>query len=247
MTCEDIRKYAFVYLDEEFAVEEKVEFESHIRGCEGCRDFVVGELEVKTMVRGLEQEMKPPASLKGRILRKIEKERQRSGFFQGFPLPVYAAAASVFAVAIFSVYYFNGGEEDIVDSIVADHETSANSEILGDSAEVGKFLKQRIGQEAVFPLKEDANVKLLGAKLVNHNGTAGVRYMYLVNGKKVSVMRYPRDAKLSGKNRVWVNPKSRFIYLDKTKGFSVATFEDGNFSNSIVSDMPEYELVNLVW
>ncbi|MCO4761477.1 MAG: zf-HC2 domain-containing protein [Myxococcales bacterium] len=67
MICDDVRKYDYTYLDDEFDRRERAEFEAHITACPPCRDHVARAARFREGVRKHLRCDEAPSHLRGRV------------------------------------------------------------------------------------------------------------------------------------------------------------------------------------
>lgn len=103
MNCQDIQKFAFTYLDGEFADHERGEFEEHLRRCMACRTVVDRDALLRDMVA---RHLRPGPcgvraahgqALRAKVCAGLDRhDRQRLGRSVG----VSVAAVAVVAIAV---------------------------------------------------------------------------------------------------------------------------------------------------
>jgi mycothiol system anti-sigma-R factor len=67
MICGDVRRFAYVFLDEELSTERRAEFARHLEECPGCGDRVTIHRRLRAMVRRRLERQSAPSKLRERI------------------------------------------------------------------------------------------------------------------------------------------------------------------------------------
>lgn len=67
MICDDVRRFAYVFLDEELPTERCAEFARHLEECPGCGDRVTIHKRLRAFVRARLGRRSAPAPLRERI------------------------------------------------------------------------------------------------------------------------------------------------------------------------------------
>jgi mycothiol system anti-sigma-R factor len=67
MICDDVRRFAYVFLDEELPTERRAEFARHLEDCPGCGERVTIHKRLRTFLRTRLERRSAPAPLRERI------------------------------------------------------------------------------------------------------------------------------------------------------------------------------------
>ena len=97
MTCHDVQKFVYVYLDGEFGPGDKAEYEAHVADCAPCREAVSAERGFRQTIRTRLQPVLAPPHLRSAIVARlatVEAESRRSA-----PVPWALRLSPVLALA----------------------------------------------------------------------------------------------------------------------------------------------------
>ncbi len=235
MECDVLSRYMDLYLDGELAVQERVEVETHIRGCEGCRRFVTGESRFRAVLRQQMLAVRAPGSLRDQVTEKLKGHR-RSSTPAWRPSIAYAAAVAGVAILGYLVIATYPKAQDPVAGAVAAHVASTGLEMSGDRDQVETFLRLHAPFSYRLPVADREGIRLVGARVTRLNGLPAVVYQYDAGGKMFSVAQYriPEGA-------AEVQPR-----LDHQDGFTVATYPDRGLIQTLVGDLPDGEVSRIV-
>jgi mycothiol system anti-sigma-R factor len=236
MECETLSRYVDVYLDGELAPEERGEIEAHLRECDDCRRAVSMETRFRSAVRQSLLSVRAPRSLRDQVVNRVREGR---GAMTPRWVPTLAAAAGIMAIMAlgYGVVAFTLSEPDPARSAVAAHEASSNFEVYGDRARVDSFLRTRAPFAFRLPLEDDANVRLVGARVTRLGAVPAVVYLYEMDGKQFTVAQY-KAPETAGHS-----PRS---ILGRESGFTVATYTDGGLVQTFVGDVPERDIPRIL-
>lgn len=235
MDCDALTRYLDLYLDGELAPEERVEVEAHLRSCDGCRGVASSESRFRASVRQHLLSVRAPRSLRDSVRQRLLERRQASPLAWMPPL-AYAAAVAGVAVMGYLVVGTWPKAPDPVQGAVAAHVAVSGPEVSGDREQVESFLRTRAPFPYRLPLTEQADLRLVGARVTRLSGVPAVVYLYDAGGRRFSVAQYlPPEG---------VEPPA--AHLDHRDGYTVATYPDRGLVQTVVGDLPEGELSRIV-
>ncbi|RMH43213.1 MAG: hypothetical protein D6689_05565 [Deltaproteobacteria bacterium] len=110
LTCTDIGKLVYPYLDGEFSDEDRVAFERHTSTCQRCQALVHAEMAFKATLRAKLAPPAAPAHLRRRILAALDDVDRARGDapaaqrWLAWLVPSGAVAAAAAAIALFFLY-----------------------------------------------------------------------------------------------------------------------------------------------
>jgi hypothetical protein len=171
------------------------------------------------------------------IVRRLREHRSpfRSTAW-GAPL-AYAATLLAVAGAGYGVLDLTGAPPDPTSSVVATHNAVTGNEVYGDVELVSTFLKEHAPFQTLVPIGDREGVRLIGARVTRlGGGTPAVVYLYDVGGRRMTVAQYPapEGGAPSG------------LRLGRQNGLTVATFPEGGLVQTLVGDVPEREVPQII-
>jgi len=247
--CGEIKRFAHAYIDGEFDSSERVLFEEHLSECDSCREDIQGLAVFGKAVRERAAAPRLSADARTRISARVHAEMNRTSK-RFFLMPSAAAAAVVMALGAFFLY--QGWQapnqlSHIVDESIAAHEASLPSEVEGSGEAIKGYLasKEEVAPEP--PLQESEETRLLGVRLTRIGKSKALLYRYLHNGRNISVVQLPKtrsnNADLPGPTS---KEPARVVFTGARNGHAVTTFESAHFTNTVIGDISEPELLKLV-
>ncbi len=260
MSCQDVQKFVYVYLDGEFDAREQAEWDAHLAQCPACARLVAAERAFRTLLQASlrERPVRAPASLVQAVRARLDeaaggaRQRTRRIFVWG---PALAAAA---ALTVFVAVRAAGPRAPdfappelradtvapLVDGAAEVHHRGLPAEVEGPETVLASNLGAKVPFRPVPPLPASTGARLLGARVVRVDGQPGIQFLYEYHGRRVSVVQLapapsgPGSPQLAGAP---VTPR-----LTESRGYNVALFSDHGLTNSVVSDIDQTELLRIL-
>ena len=240
MNCDDVAHAIYVYLDDEFAIEDKHEFEEHLHNCPRCRRAAEGErLFLKDLRQRLDAPPAPSAlrenvvkqlAAMGPIERPVEKSDSR--VWQA----VLAAALVLTAVVLVLTNSERTGPVSVKHEALAAHQNALPLEIKGSEEAVRRFAQDNVRFAVELPLASSPKLRLIGARLGQIGGQSAVLFLYDYDGRRVSVLQ------TSAPRRNGIE-RPEFGHHE---GYNMVTYRRRGVTNSIVGAVPDQELPRLL-
>ncbi len=251
MQCQDMEKFIHVYLDREFAEEDRADYERHLAECEQCRRLARFEQRFKAQLK---------TSLARPHLRLDEREEVRSRIMQTLaeapPLPadhgtrrwilrlVPAAAAAGVLMALVL------GRGDLQPPVVGQSlMANTNNQPLEvrtkDPHTLRDWFHEKLGIAIVPPRFSDGRTALVGGRIGRVEAKEAAHLLYSRGGRDISVMVFrPENVPFHGMVSRRIGSKS--VYFSYGKGQNVAAFRHRGVGYTITGALPQHELDGLV-
>lgn len=249
MKCGEIKRFAHAYIDGEFEGSEKALFEQHLSECESCREDVQG---LSVFGKTLRQRAAAPrlaGDARARITARVHAEMHRSSR-RFFMVPAAAAASVIMALGAFFLYQGWQAPSElshIVDESIAAHEAALPSEVEGSGEALKGYLASQEELAPEPPLQESAKTRLLGVRLTRIGKDKALLYRYLHDGRNISVVQLPRTLPAGAElARPVAREPARVLFTGARNGHAVTTFESPRYTNTVIGDISEPELLKLV-
>ena len=247
MTCEDVKLGVFVYLDGEYAAPEAEAFKRHLDECHSCRDFAKGEAAFLGDLKASLPEPALPSGMEARLLSALNEsgdvhapaEGSASRLVQWLMPPLALAAGALLTFGAWDLLGLSMPSEATVRHAVAAHQTAMPPEVVGSEANVRQFVRENAPFAADVPLKPGEGLTLVGARLTQVDGRVAVIYQYDKAGQRVSVLQAVSES--GGVSSAEANSR-----LEHSQGYGVLTFGSRGLNNSVVGQLPEIEMRDLV-
>ncbi|MDX9999958.1 MAG: zf-HC2 domain-containing protein [Polyangia bacterium] len=245
MNCQDMEKFIHVYLDREFASEDRADFERHLAECAACRRLATFEQRFKQQLR---TSLGPPylrlderEALRLRIRSTLENAAPRPASHPAWRwamglVPATGAAALLVGLALL-------GRDQ------AEKEASGPARTFQvesqDPRTVRAFYRDKLGFQVDPPRFNDRRTTLMGARIGQLETREAAHLLYRHGDQPFSVLMFkPHGQAFSGKTaRLVGNTK---VFYGAEAGRPVATFSHRGVGYSITGDLPAHVLDGLV-
>jgi anti-sigma factor RsiW len=255
MECGDLGRAVDAYLDGEFDARERAEADAHLARCEACRTLVETQRRLRDAVRArLREAMSPPAqagrapaALRARVEAALARERRPLWRRLLAPLPVGAVAAC--AAGALLVLASHGGDDPLVTEAVRSHHRGLPLEVMAASvgeASIPAWFAGKLDFHPSPPPFRGDGVHVVGARLSNLRElpAAYIRYALPKGQAGLFIVDDPRRTFDPGGREVRVGPQT--LRVVASRGYNVAVWRDHEIVYSLVSDLDESALFELV-
>lgn len=255
MNCDDVKNGIYVFLDGEFAAPEEAAFTRHLDACPRCKSLAQREAGFLGCVKDTLGAPEASGSLRARIESSLAATplpawSEESGLHtphlrtSRWTYAVPAIAASVAAFAYIALPAPGAIADDAVDDIareqvVAAHTNPLPMEVRGSEESVRTFLQENVRFAVAMPFAQAPTVHLVGARLTQVGGQVAVIYRYKVDARELSVLQRPTPQGAA-------DDEARQPHLGHVHGYRVVTWDDHNVVNTVVGDLPDGQMMNLV-
>jgi len=255
MDCKELERSIDAYLDGEFDARERAEADAHLAACPPCRARAEAQGRMREAVRArLREAMSPPAAagqappaLRARIVEAIARRRRPLWRRALAPIPVATLAAC--AAGALLVLATHGADDALAEEAARSHHRALPLEILSASvgeASIPAWFADKLDFKPSPPRFRADGVRLVGARLdhLREWPAAYMRYeLPRGNGGLFIVDDPQRRFGAAGRE---VKVGSRVVHLAASRGYNVAVWRDGEIVYSLVSDLDEAALYDLV-
>lgn len=250
MTCQDFEPFLLAYVDGEFDGPEKTDADAHLAQCEGCRNEVALQRAFKRRLRaasGSESVLNPapPQHLRAGILAAIKRERPRRFVLARPALAVPVALAMAAAVAVVVYLHSRHGDADaLIAAAVAHHQGDLPLDVQdAQVAHVRDWLRGKV-DFAPSRIPELRKAAMRGVRLSTLNGHPAAYVVYgSESQRRVSLLVLDApELRLPGGRRV----ADRDVLLANQRGYNVAVWKEREIAYSLVSDLDEQDILDLV-
>ncbi|MBS2024716.1 MAG: zf-HC2 domain-containing protein [Deltaproteobacteria bacterium] len=266
--CRDIGGLLSAWVDGELMPDEKADFEAHLLSCQACSLAARSHVGLKAAVRRSGPIRKAPASLRKSVTDKLEvASRETAGaralrFISAMEPRTVAIAASL--VGVLTWFGMGGLRQPVIGSVssnvvhghaledgVALHARTLPLDFTGsDVGAVQQWLQSKLDygvQLPRFPARSGARTPALqGVRLstVSARPAAVVSYTMPDEHSKVSlVIIDDPSGEPMGEARQF---EGHQVWVAKNRGFNVATWKNDEVVYSLISDLDERDILDLV-
>jgi anti-sigma factor RsiW len=253
--CGDLARGVDAYLDGEFDARERAEVDAHLARCAACRAVVETQGRLRAALRAsLREAMAPPAAagrappaLRARIEASLARERRPLWRRMFAPLPLGALAAC--AAGALLVLATHGPDDALVVEAVRSHHRRLPLEVMAASvgeASIPAWFAGKLDFHPSPPPFRGAGVHVLGARLSNLRElpAAYIRYELPRGQAGLFIVDDPRRTFDPGGRAVQVGPQ--VLRMVNARGYNVAVWRENEIVYSLVSDLDEAALFELV-
>jgi anti-sigma factor RsiW len=256
MDCTELERSVDAYLDGEFDARERAEADLHLGACPRCRTLAEERRGLREALRAkLREAMTSPApagcappALRARIETTLARRRRPLWRRALSPIPLSTAAAC--AAGALLVLVTHGGDAALVDEAVRSHHRGLPLEVtaatVGGDAPILAWFADKLDFNPAPPRFRADGVRVLGARLshLREWPAAFIRYalprgqagLFIVDDPKGRFDATGREVRLGEK----------VIRLVAARGYNVAVWRDHEIVYSLVSELDEASLYDLV-
>jgi anti-sigma factor RsiW len=255
MDCGDLERAIDAYLDGEFDARERAEADAHLVKCERCRSLAEKQGRIRSAMRArLRDAMSPPAAagsappaLRAQIEHALARGRRPLWRRALSPLPIGAVAAC--ATGAFLVLATHRGNDALVEEAVRNHHRGLPLEVTAASVGEGSipaWFAGKLDFKPAPPRFDADGVHVLGARLshLRELPAAYIRYalprghagLFIVDDPEGRFGEAGREQRLG----------RHLVRLVNARGYNVAVWRENEIVYSLVSDLDESALFELV-
>ncbi|HYH97568.1 anti-sigma factor family protein [Hyalangium sp.] len=244
MTCQELDRLLYPYLDGEFQPEERLDVETHLETCAACAHRVEEEREIQQALRRAArhaiQSRGAPDSLRQGIQLGLRRQQRRAYQLQW--LRMGAAALVVVAVGGGWISLRPDERQRLVDDAARRHAKKLPFEISNTAPEhVEAWFQDKVDHRVrVLRLP---NAQLSGARISNVKERPAAYISYETRpekegqaGRRIGVFV------IDDKARELAAPALPAVEVDSSQGYNVAVWRDGEIVYELVSDLSEADI-----
>jgi anti-sigma factor RsiW len=255
MDCSEIERSIDAYLDDEFDARERAEADLHLSTCARCHGLAEERGRVREALRTkLREAMSPstpagraPPELRSRIEGSLAQRRRPLWRRALSPIPISTVAAC--AAGALVVLATHGGDDALVEEAVRSHHRGLPLEVMasvGGEAPILAWFADKLDFNPSPPRFRASGMKVLGGRLshLREWPAAYLRYelprgqagLFIVDDPKGRFDASGREVQLG----------AQVVRLVAARGYNVAVWRDHEIVYSLVSDLDEAALYELV-
>lgn len=247
MDCSELERLLPAFADGEFAPEDSTETEVHLATCESCRGQVQELIAFRSFVHSRCAPVQAPPSLRRDIQRKIAKQRSLENLRR---YASYSAVAAGLAIVATAGYV---AKEDaptaprpleVVMDAVDKHARALPVEVTPAAGDVDSWFRGKVDFAVRAPVfKSPAAPRLMGARLANVRDRQAAYFVYGGDdpGRRMTLLLFPgNDLDLPD------GEGAQEVMVANEKGYNVAVWRKRGIVYSLVSDLDERDILQLV-
>lgn len=255
MDCGELERAIDAYLDGEFDARERAEADAHLAKCERCRALADTQARIRSAIRArLREAMAPPATagrapaaLRTRIEDALAQSRRPLWRRALSPLPLGALAAC--AAGVLVVLLTHGGGDPLVEEVVRNHHRGLPLEVIAASvgeASIPAWFADKLDFNPAPPRFRADGVHVLGARLshLRERDAAYIRYELPRGQAGLFIVDDP--GRRFGETGREVRLGPQVVRVLNARGYNVAVWRENEIVYSLVSDLDETALFELV-
>jgi anti-sigma factor RsiW len=256
MDCRELERSIDAWLDGEFDVRERAEAEAHLAGCARCGAMVERQRAARDALRArLRASMGPdgaagraPEALRGRIRDALAHERRPLWRRALSPVPLATVAAC--AAGALVVLASHGGSDALVEEAIRKHGRDLPLEVtaaaVGGAESIPAWFAGKLDFNPAPPRFRANGVRLVGARLshLREWPAAYMRYE-LPRGQAGLFIVDDPEGRFDTAGREF-RSGARTVRVVNARGYNVAVWRQDEIVYSLVSDLDERALFDLV-
>ncbi|MDY7228063.1 anti-sigma factor family protein [Hyalangium rubrum] len=248
MTCQELDRLLYPYLDGEFQPEERMDVETHLEACSACTRRVEQEREIRQTLRRAArhslQSSRAPQSLRAGIQVGLKREQRRAT--QAQFLRVSAAALVVVAVGGGWISMRPERHQRFVEDAARRHAKGLPYEIANAAPEhVEAWFENKLDHTVLVPRLP--NARLSGARLSNVESYPAAYISYETRPAKEGEEARRIGVFVFDDARRELNAQDLpSVQADSNTGYNVAIWRDGEIVYELVADLSEADIRKLI-
>lgn len=260
MTCDDLKPFVDVYIDNEFDDRERAEFEAHLEYCEECRREVDAQVQFKQQFKAALSTEQAPEALKSSILSALQVEsaqlherassktrRQRTRQAKYLAAPAAAAIATMLLLPAFTVAPASSNQTPIAEQTVDWHRGDYPLEVNGpDANHVSRWFHGKVDFPVRLPHFSNQDTKLVGARIAHVQDRRAAYVLYeLANGDRMSVMMFNGDGLEVPTDKIQ-HIAGRDVAMLNANGYDVAVMHNNNVTYTVTTELAHQDFTQML-
>jgi len=255
MDCTELERSVDVWLDGELEDRDRAELERHLDRCTRCRSLADARTRIRAALRQrMREAMGPdtrqgraPPELRDRIVMALAHERRPIWRRALAPLPVAAmAACALGALVVVATRSDDAFAQEAINKHHRDLPLEVTAASVGEMGLPGWF-DGKLDFRPTPPRFHATGVKVIGARLSHLRELPAAYYRYaLPHGQAGLFIVDDPDRKLDTSGREVQVGGDTTVHLVNSRGYNVAVWRDDEIVYSLVADLDEQDLFQLV-
>ncbi len=244
MTCQELDRLLYPYLDGEFQPEERLDVEAHLSVCAPCTQRVEREREIQQALRRAARQSiqsgRAPASLRAGIQVGLKREQRRAQHSQFLRIGAVGLVVAAMGGAWVTIRLED--RQRFVEDAARRHAKGLPFEIANVAPEhVEAWFHGKLDHRV--PVPRLPNAQLSGARISNVKDRPAAYISYETHP--------PRQGESGRRIGVFVIDDARremdaqalpLVQVDSSNGYNVAVWRDGEIVYELVSDLDEADI-----
>lgn len=243
MTCQELDRFLYPYLDGEFQPEERKDVEAHLETCADCAGRVAAEQQIRLTLRRAArhsvQTARAPSSLRAGIQAGLQREQRRAQM--GLWLRASAVALVMVTAGGTWVSLHESERQRLVTEAVKRHTRNLPHEVASTSPEaMTQWFLGKLDHPVNVP--DLPNTTVSGGRISN---VEKYEAAYISYEAAASEGAPARKLGLFVFNDTGGNVKAKAlpaVEVDSSQGYNVALWRDGEIVYELVSDLDEADI-----
>jgi anti-sigma factor (TIGR02949 family) len=255
MDCTELERSVDVWLDGELDHRDRAELERHLEGCGHCRSLAEARTRIREALRRKLREAMgadapagaAPAELRARVVRALARDHRPLWRRAFAPVPVAAAAACALGALLVLA---TRSDDAVVQEAIAKHHRDLPLEVM--AASVGEpglpgWFDGKLDFKPTPPQFHQEGVRVIGARLSHLREWPAAYYRYaLPRGQAGLFIVDDPERRFDTAGREVKVGDATTVRLIAARGYNVAVWREDEIVYSLVSDLGEQDLFQLV-
>jgi mycothiol system anti-sigma-R factor len=247
MTCQELDRFLYPYLDGEFQPEERMDVEAHLETCAECAGRVAAEQQIRQTLRRAArhsvQSARAPSSLRAGIQAGLQREQRRAQV--GLWLRASAVALVMVTAGGTWVALHESERQRFVEDAVKRHTRGLPHEVASTTREAMEaWFNSKLDHRVSVPDLDNATVS--GGRILHVNDHEAAYISYEAAPAEGAP---PRKMGLFVFNDTGRNVKAQAlpaVEVDSSQGYNVALWRDGEIVYELVTDLDEADIRKMI-
>jgi mycothiol system anti-sigma-R factor len=247
MRCEDVRRFAQVYLDGEFDENDRRAMETHLKECPQCQHQVEYERRFQAAIRARVPRVRAPEELRERLQEKLLRPQGRRWPYRQVLLWSSVPAAGVLVLMLSITWTVTSAfSPRLLEEAVDRHSQQAPVEVATENlGDVEEWFRSKVNFHVALPPFSDREFRVVGARLSHLAERQAAQVRYRQGGRNYSLFVFSDPGGPLELQRCHRLGK-RKLCLEEKRGYTVVVWRSRGLAYSLVGDLPAGQMLDVM-
>lgn len=254
-TCQETQEYLQEFMDAKLAVDQEERLRAHLEVCPVCAGELELQREIRRRVAAELTRREVPAELRQKVREILTPGEERIWGFLPRPAPQWGmAVAALILLSLIPLTLLNRGREERIPPILIEavndylsFSMRVNPQVVptADRQKVGRWLEAKVGFQIDPPSGQEAGLRLMGGD-VTYFLERKVACLLYGKGEKLVTLFVVPDEGVEVPRGDFRQVNGLELYVASHKGYGVIFWRRDKLLYSLVSELPQEELLGVV-
>ncbi len=246
MRCEDVKRFAQVYLDGEFDENDRRSLELHLQECPQCQRQVEYEHRFQAAIRARLPRVQAPEELRLRLQKKL-LHPARVHPLRRILLWSSVPAAGVLVLLLSLTWTVTSAfSPRLLEEAVERHSRQAPVEVASENrADVEEWFRSKVDFHVALPPFADREFRVVGARLSHLAERQAAQVRYRQAGREYSLFVFSDPGGPLDLQRCHRLGHRKLCLVEK-RGYTVVVWRSRGLAYSLVGDLPASQMLDVM-